>query len=288
MPLNKYAILIRAAEVGNLTAVANEIEYTQSAISHSIRSLEKELGIPLIRRSKSGISLTPQGEELLPAFRQVVNAEEYLFQKAAQFRGLQSGTLRVGSFTSVSLLWIPAIAKKIATDYPDVRLIQSHLLFDAIAAQLASGDIDVGFLTESDRGSFDFIPLYEDEYYAIIPPEHPLAALDKIPFEALDGERIILMQDGGRDLDSLFRRIRDPRIVHNVSEDILALPLVEAGIGITILPGMIADYFPTSAAKRHFTQPCCRTIGLAAKSFKDAPPLAGLFIDLIREHLNKM
>lgn len=287
MVSKKYEIFVKVAESKNLTKVANELSYTQSAISHSIQSLEKELELPLIQRTKNGISLTPYGEALLPDFRKILLDEEILLQKSAQYRGLKKGTLRVGAFTSASVHWIPSVAQKIAADYPNIKLTQSHGSYDGIITKLENGDVDIGFLTETTKGAFEFMPLIRDEYFVLLPPTHPLVKYERIPIEALDNERLVLMDEGGHfDSWHIVNQICNPDIVHYVHEDFLVLPLVEHGIGISILPGLIADYFETYAVKKRFARPRYRTIGLAAKSFKDAPPLVNLFIELLNNYLD--
>lgn len=287
MVSKKYDIFVRVAESKNLTKVANELNYTQSAISHSIQSLEGEIGLPLIQRTKNGITLTPYGEALLPDFHKILLDEEILFQKSAQFRGLKKGTIRVGAFTSASVHWIPSVAKKISTDYPNIQFVQSHSSYDGVIHDLENGNVDIGFLTDITKGSFDFIPLIRDEYFVLLPTDHPLAKYERIPIEALDNERLVLMDEGGHfDSWQIVDQINDADIVHYVHEDFLVLPLVEHGIGISILPGLITDYFETSAVKKRFAEPRYRTIGLAAKSFKNAPPLVNLFIELLNEFLD--
>ena len=92
--LNKYEVFVQVAETRNLTKVAERYHYSQFAISHALRALEEEIGLPLVHRAKNGITLTKYGEELLPDFRRIVCSRERLLQKADQFRGLRRGSVR--------------------------------------------------------------------------------------------------------------------------------------------------------------------------------------------------
>ena len=78
MSLEAYQLFCTAAEVGNLTRAAELLNITPSAASHSIRALERSLGVTLLTRSHNGISLTAYGESLLPFFRQVLTEEDVL------------------------------------------------------------------------------------------------------------------------------------------------------------------------------------------------------------------
>ena len=94
------------------------------------------------------------------------------------------------------------------------------------------------------------------------------------------------MEEGGEyDAWHILSRIKGAEVVHYVNEDMLAVPLVEHGIGISILPKLILDGIATPAVKKRFAEPRYRVIGIAANSFKDAPPLAQLFIDLTKDYI---
>ena len=103
MSLSKYQTLMSVVELGSLTRAASVLGCTQSAISHSITSLEQELGFAIIKRGRAGVKLTVEGETLLPAVRNLLNSAEQLSQTASAIRGLDSGTVRIGAFTSVAV-----------------------------------------------------------------------------------------------------------------------------------------------------------------------------------------
>ena len=90
MNLAKYQALLSVVESGSLTAAAAQLGLTQSAVSHSINSLEEELGFAVIKRSRAGVRLTNEGERLLPAVRGLLNSAEQLNQVTASIRGLDS------------------------------------------------------------------------------------------------------------------------------------------------------------------------------------------------------
>ena len=120
MTLEKYQTLMSVVDCGSLTRAAAELGVTQSAVSHSLDSLEKELGFTMIRRSRAGVQLTNEGERLLPAVRSMLAAAEQLSQTASSIRGLESGTVRIGAFTSVAVHWLPPVLKEFQQDYPKV------------------------------------------------------------------------------------------------------------------------------------------------------------------------
>ena len=88
MSLVKYEILTKVAEVASFTKAADALGLTQSAVSHAVSSLEKEFGFALIHRSRVGVTLTSEGQTMLRAMRQVLDAQELLQQEAAHIHGV--------------------------------------------------------------------------------------------------------------------------------------------------------------------------------------------------------
>ena len=97
----KCQIFLKAVELGSITRAAEDMGYTQSAVSRSIADLEREWDVTLLTRNKDGVVLTAQGESLLPDIQSLCNAQRTLESQVSALHGLTSGTLRVGTFTSV-------------------------------------------------------------------------------------------------------------------------------------------------------------------------------------------
>lgn len=286
MPLDRYEVLVQVAESCNITRAAEELNYTHSAISHIIRNLEEEVGFPLFLRSKNGLRLTPQGESLLPYARQVVRHQNRFDQHASAIKGLKTGTIHVGSFTSVSMQWLPDILVKLHESYPGITVVQSHGNYLDIEQELQDGRLDCGFLSAAHSGHYRFIPLVYDEYLLLLPPGHPLEKYERVPVEALNGETFVLMDDGGEAYDTAqIMRCFDHRVTHWVNEDYLAIPLVERGLGLSVLPRLILDGVQTDVVTKRFAVPRYRQIGIAVKRSEEIPPLTQAFIELVQEYI---
>ena len=108
MDSKKIYALLAAIDCGSLTAAAEKLGYTQSGLTHMMNSLENELGLNLLVRSKSGVHLSPAGQELLPAMRAFSEAADGLEQAADKLRQHSFTTLRLGAYTSVTRQWLPA------------------------------------------------------------------------------------------------------------------------------------------------------------------------------------
>ena len=102
MNLNRYEIFLKVAEVGNITKAAEVLHYTQAGISHAVAALEKETGVSLFLRNANGVTLTENGKYLFPYIQQLVNDQRGLSQAIYEVNHVVAGTLRLGTFASVS------------------------------------------------------------------------------------------------------------------------------------------------------------------------------------------
>ena len=109
MSLQKYVAFLKTVELGSISLAAEQMGYTQSAVSRMILDLEKEWGMELLHRSRAGIALSSVGEHLLPAIRSIVADCEELKFAVNELHGLHTGLVRVGTFTSVANMWIPSL-----------------------------------------------------------------------------------------------------------------------------------------------------------------------------------
>ena len=100
--MNRYQAFMKIIETGSFTKAAEELGYTQSAISQMVRALEEELSTILFLRSRKGIALTPDAEEFLPYIKGVHNSLRELEEKHREMQGLQKGIIRIGTFSSIS------------------------------------------------------------------------------------------------------------------------------------------------------------------------------------------
>ena len=116
MDLLKCRALVRAIELGSFSAAAAEMGYTPSGISHMAAAVEDELGVVLLRRGRSGVSLSPPGEMLLPALRDLVRADDRLRQQAMDCKGLVTGKVTLGVYASMASQWLPRVLRDFHRD----------------------------------------------------------------------------------------------------------------------------------------------------------------------------
>ena len=140
--MNRYIALQKIIELGSFTKAADTLGYTQSSISQMVASLEKELSIKLLTRSRYGVKLTLEGAELYPFIERSINQYLAMREKANEIKGLETGIIRVGTISSITCHWMPALIKGFQKKYPNVQFLFHQGDYTLIPEWIRAGAID--------------------------------------------------------------------------------------------------------------------------------------------------
>lgn len=290
MSLSKYKILMSVVEQGSLTRAAAVSGCTQSAVSHSITSLEEELGFALIKRSRAGVRLTNEGEKLLPAVRNLLNSAEQLSQTASAIRGLDSGTVRIGTFTSVGVHWLPSVLKMFQQDFPKVDFKLLNGDYHDVEQWLSDGSVDIGFINMPCALDCECIPLMEDRLLAILPlgsrfesyPRFPLVECETEPF-------ISLLESSDHDARRALEAAGvKPNVRFYTKDDYAIIAMVEQGLGISIMPELLLKGRQDKLQKLPLVPEAKRVIGIAIAAGDKAGPATRRFADYVVKYVKEM
>ncbi|QHK04490.1 MULTISPECIES: LysR family transcriptional regulator [Bacillaceae] len=283
--MNSYYALIKAIETGSFTKAAEELGYTQSAISQMVHSLEEELSTTLILRSRTGITLTPDGEEFLPFIKNICNSHRELLEKQKEMKGLQSGLIRIGTFSSVSCNWLPGLMKDFKEQYPNVHFELHQGGYTSISDWIKEGTVDFGFVNPEAVSKLTTIPLQEDEMLAVLPKKHRLSTQTIVSLKDLTKEPFILLDEIGlsEPLTVFQQNKLEPNIQFRVYDDFAIMSMIEKGLGISILPKLVLSRCPYNIETKAISPSVARTISLAYKDKKVLPIASRYFIDFIIE-----
>lgn len=279
MSLKKYEAFVETVRLGSLTRAAQALGSTQSRISHILRDLEEEYGFELMERSRGGIRLTGAGAMLLPKMEEVLQKEQELEQLLEDIRSADAGSVRLGTFTSVAVHWLPGMIRAFQQAHPKAELAMFNGDYHDIEQWLRSGEIDLAFVTLPAPEGVRTIPLLEDPLVAILPRGHRLAALDEIPIEEFRHESFIsLLQSSAHD----FHRALDkagvkPDVKFTTKDDYAILAMVEQGLGVSIVPELLLEGRREDLEVRALSPHASRTIALALPE-GDALPVVEAFV----------
>ena len=283
MEIQKYMALLKIVEYESFTKAAAILHYSQSGISRMIQDLEKEWNITLLERNRSGVRLTSDGYSILPYVKRICQEYENLKQQIEQINGLQSGIIRIGTFSSVATHWLPKIIQTFQKDYPnmDYELLLGD--YQEIESWILEGRVDCGFLRLPTLPELESIFLQEDKLLAMLPQNHPLADMEYFPINALCSYPFMLLEKGGKsDIWEIFQK-------HDISanirfttwDDYAIMSMVEGGLGISILPQLILKRTPYKIIAKGLEVPAYRKIGLALHKKKKASLAMKAFLKYI-------
>jgi DNA-binding transcriptional LysR family regulator len=272
-----YQVFATVAEAKTYYRAAELLNLTPSAVSHSITQLENDLGFPLFIRNRNGSELTPNGAQILPYVREILNAENRLHQEVDSINGLLRGTLRIGAFSSASMTWLPKILKSFRQKYPEItiQLIQGSL--NDIAERLRQGQLDIGFTALPVDEHLITYPLINDELFTITPKEFVPANADFVTEDDIHDKTFILQE---ADYERAIKTTLDQ---YNVTQNSLAytiddpsiIAMVESGLGFGIMPALTLESFPNYEEKvnvYHFDKDVYRTLVVATPKTQNSAP----------------
>lgn len=287
MSILKYNAFLKAIEYGSLTKAAEALVYTQPGISHMISSLEKEMGFPLLVRSKEGVFPTENAEPLIYYMQRIVSAEDTLKEISCKIRGIEIGSLKVGAFYSTSVKWVPPIVSRFSSLHPGVKLQVFEGNHFELEEWLTNGTIDIGLMSMPVPENYDFIPLYKDSIMAVLPTEHPLARCEKVDPAELVNYPFIIPHDGGdEDVWQVMNAENlTPEIKYRIKGDMATISMIGQNLGVSLIPGLALPFQFDNIVTRPLIRDHSRVLGLAIRSIKHASPAAEEFISITKEYL---
>ncbi len=286
MNIQKYMAFTKTVEYGSFTKAAEILNYSQSGISRMIQDLETEWKVVLLERGKAGVRLTGDGMKLLPYAKNICMEYEKLQIEVDELNGLQSGFIRIGTFSSVATHWLPNIIKEFQKDYPhiDYELLLGD--YREIEEWILEGRVDCGFLRLPTRPELETTFLEQDRLLAILPENHPLAHDKKVSLAALCQESFMLLEKGEKaEISEIFEQCDlTPNVHFTTWDDYAIMSMVEKGLGVSILPELILKRTPYHIIAKELDIPAYRKIGIALKSKKTASLAVKRFLDYLPYH----
>lgn len=247
MDLQRLRGFYWTAQLGTVSGAAQMIHVTQSAISHQLRSLEAELGTKLYKRSRSGVTLTPDGERLVKYARKVIHAVDDLKSDFAESRDRPHGTVRIAAFRGIATHSLPAIVKLFHDRHPHVRLVISSRAFDTATLNLiTAGEADLGITASwNEFGGMHYLEYVSYDVFACTSRDHPWAGrTEPVTLEELSREPLLMYEKGTAirtRLDQVFaRHDLKPEIPISVGGSQALLEFVKIGLGVGIVSGLVA------------------------------------------------
>lgn len=244
--LRQLEYVVAIGDYGTFSRAAEACGVTQPALSAQVRRLEVSLGVDLFERRPSGVMATAAGDRVIELARRVVGSVDQVVDAAQSLQDPLRGTVRMGVIPTIAPYLLPRVMPQLRVRFPELRLLLKEERTSRLTALVESGDLDLAVVAlESELGELETLPLFTDPFLLAVSHEHRLARRKRVTARDLEGEEVLLLDDGHCLRDQTlsicdaagaceygdFRATSLPTLVQ----------MVEMGVGITMLPAMAAE-----------------------------------------------
>lgn len=282
MNLAQLRAFATVAHSGSVSDAAVQLGLTQSAVSHALASLERELGARLIIRDRAGCLPTDLGARILPDAAEALRHADRIADIAAAESGLRGGRLRVGLIPSASSVLPPLIAQ-FRHRYPGIAVAVFEGTDQEVSDWIDDRTVDLGVVA-GPRPDLETVPLAEDEMLAVVPSGHQMASRGEITVAGLAGEPFLVSAGG---CGPAIRRLHDQHRVPLapaswVTDMTTLLAMVREGLGVSIIPALSLGTSHDGITALPLRPRAPRTLLLSAKD-ANLSPAAGSFLSHVRD-----
>ncbi|MCW8380997.1 LysR family transcriptional regulator [Streptomyces justiciae] len=270
---------------GSFTAAARAELIVQSALSTSIRNLERELGADLFDRTGRRVVLTEAGRALLPQARALLAGADAARDAVAAVAGLAAGRVAIGTIQTLTCVDLPAELAAFHQDFPGIQVSVRDATVSELTEALRAGELDLAYLAPDARELPEGLTAYatwHEELVLITAPGHPLARAGRTLIKDLAEEPFVDFR-AGTGLETAVRRLAahcglERRITCDVTQAGLLVELVRAGIGVAFVPRPIGERAGLPCVTIRQPEPG-RTVVLAGRGARPRNPAAGALLD---------
>jgi len=287
MELRQLRYLEAVARHGHFTRAAEELHVAQSAVSHQIRRLERELGVELLERTTRSVELTAAGRVAVARARAALAEADGIRGELDELSGLVRGTIAIGALLPAGPLDLPALLAAFNRRYPAIEIEFREGTASDMKAHLARNELDAAFVLEAGPQPPELgrLALSEAEMVLAMSPGHPLDAKSPLPIERLDGRNLIAFRRGSSVRQALDRALEAagarPRIALEGSDLLLIRALAAQGFGIAVLPRSFAE-LPGPPLSIRPLRPVIRLpVVLLWRKRRSHSPAARAFLDFV-------
>ncbi|MDT7638935.1 MAG: hypothetical protein QOC83_3223 [Pseudonocardiales bacterium] len=246
MELRQVEHFLAVVEHGSFTAAARATRIVQSALSTSIRNLERELGTALFERTTRRVTVSEAGQAFLPRARRVVAESTAAVEAVRAVAGLHRGRVAIGMIQWLGPVDLPAELSRFHRRYPEIQINVLNAPVSELLDRLRNGTLDLAYLAMDGPLPDDLAgrPVFDEDLLLIMPPEHRLAGQRRVRWAELDDEQFVDFAEGAT-VTGIVHRVSaqlglNRRMVGQVTQLDLQLALVRNGLGVAIVQGTLA------------------------------------------------
>jgi LysR family hydrogen peroxide-inducible transcriptional activator len=267
MNLRDWEYFIAVADHLHFGKAAAACHVTQPTLSAQLKKLEHYLGVNLVERDHRNVWLTPLGQEMAVRARRMLNEAAGLKQLArSQFNPL-AGDIKLGAFPTLAPYFLPLVLPKVKKRLPELRVFLVEDKTQLLLQQLQQGEIDAALLAlPISKEQLEVIPICKEEFLLAVPAAHPLARRKQIDLDDLQGQNLMLLDEGHCLREQALSVCQLAGAGENTTFRASSLEtlrqMVISGLGVTLMPAMAINKSQDGIRYLAFVTPPVREIGL--------------------------
>ncbi|WP_251358594.1 hydrogen peroxide-inducible genes activator [Kangiella sp. TOML190] len=268
MTLTEFRYIVAVAQEQHFGRAAEACFVSQPTLSVGVKKLEEQLGVVLFERSKSDVKVTPQGQKIVEQAQRILEQVDLLKQEATQNSDQLDGPLRIGAIFTIGPYLFPSLVPEMRRLAPKMPLHIDEDYTHNLKTKLRNGELDAIFIAlPFDEAEIDTIPLYEEEFLALLPPKHPWVKKETMHLADIADEVMIMLGAGHCFRDQVLEacpQCRDNSL--NPQKDWITgssletiRHMVASGLGVSVVPASATEFQN-------------KELGLEVRAFTDPVP----------------
>ncbi|WP_049198402.1 LysR family transcriptional regulator [Serratia marcescens] len=241
--LKQLRVFVAVARHGSFSRAGEAIGLTQSAVSHSVKELEAEVGVRLLDRTTREVVLTDAGLRLANRVERLLDELQAALLDARSFGVQRSGTVRVATSQTISAHLMPQCIAAGERQYPEICIMLRDQAQQQVLHSVRNAEVDFGIVVDPVQAvDLECEAVLHEPFLLLCRDDHPFAARQEVRWSALNGCRLVLQDyaSGSRPLiDSALRQQGvEAQVVQEIGHPATLFPMVAEGIGISIFPAL--------------------------------------------------
>jgi len=293
MYIQTLQVFCDLAETGSFSRAAQVNGVSQSAVSQQIRSVEKELGVVLVDRSRSGVTLSAEGEEFLKACREILQIYKAIPGRLSEVEAGVTGEIRVAAVYSIGLYELPERLRGFREGHPGMNVHVEYGRASQVYSAVLDGSVDVGFVAFPSRRTGIHMEVFdEDELVLICPPEHPLATSVSVVLECIQDQKFVAFEPDLPTRKAVDRYLKgrgvrlSPHLEFDSVETVKRAVEIEGGVSIVPRKTVLAEVERGTLVAREFGPPnLVRPLGILYRHNRMRPPGWKPFLEAFRRRV---
>lgn len=241
MNLRDFEYIVAISELGSFSRAAKSCNVSQPSLSTQVKKLEEELGLEIFARTRRKVTLTPSGGQVIEIAKQILELQLELEQIGEEAQEKLTGKIRIGAILTVAPYIFPAIVTYAKKHEPKLNLLIKEGKTEELFSDLIEGRIDAAIVSLPTESSvFESHSLFHDQFLLAVSKKNPLIKTKKFNLSSIDGERLILLEEGHCFRDQALSVCNEFHAKENSAYKATSFEtirgLVAAGEGITLMP----------------------------------------------------